>query len=717
MTVLGIVTFIGVVGFGLYTWGQLLRVNPRKAGVIAVLVVGLLALIVVGGNLSFGEVIDGLNGERMNRVYDMLATVLLSVIFCIGIWVVANVFADQARGRWSVFSALVGGLVGAIFFGLLRGNKSVGPLVADVAPQFAGSDPLLLNDAVGTGLIGHLEWPLVGALLFGVGAYVMKSLPNRVGRIGVAAGIGVVAGWLVARNTRILQRPDPDWVTVLLSTIIVGALAAAVGRRSGHEVRFGLFGAGVGWAIGGWLLAPFSQVVDVPYVSTIVPLVLIMAALAWQEAPTARERARLDSRARAVIFLAPALLFLFAALIVPTIRTGILSFKDRTAASYVGWDNYQALFTDESSFDTSNWTDIFSSQLFFAAVILALIGVAVGLISYIRRNGEPGFEGNPTSIGALLFGAFILSFAVLTVLRGTFFNNIWWVIVVVTLATVFGLAIAVLADRASFGENAAKSLIFMPMAVSFVGASIVWRFQYQPREISKNQTGVLNAVWVELGRLSNSGWPRALVMIVLAALLAWAITTVVRRIRADRPFTFSAIISFVLGWLLYRFAGPRLGGFQETADGEIIPDTILFLTERPFNNVWLMVILIWMQTGFAMVILSAAIKAVPTEFIEAAKVDGATDAEIFFNVTLPQILPTVGVVVTTMIVQVTKVYDIVKVAGQNGIFGNDVLANQMFNESFQIGDIGLGATIAMVMFASLLPVMVYNIRNMQKAGV
>ncbi len=717
MTVLGIVTFIGVLAFGLWTWGNLVRENPRKAAIVAALVVGFLALIISGGGLSFGEVIDGLGGDRMNRVYDMLATVLLSVIFCIGIWVVANVFVDQARGRWTVFSALTGAALGAVFFGLLRGNKSVGPLVSDVAPEFQAADPLLLNDAVGTGLVGNLEWPILGAVLFGAGGYAMKSLPNRLARLGLGAAIGVVAGWFVARNTRILQRPDPDWIATILATAILGGIGFVLGRRSGSAERYGLIGAGVGFAVGSWLLSPFAQIIDVPYLPTMVPLALIMMGAGWQQTPQPRERAQFDSRARAVIFLAPALLFLTGALIVPTIRTGILSFKDRTAASYIGWDNYESLFTDDRSFDTSNWTNIFSSQLFFVAVILALIGVAVGLISYIRRNGEPGFEGNPTSIGALLFGAFILSFAVLTVLRGTFFNNIWWVIVVVTLATVFGLAIAVLADRASFGENAAKSLIFMPMAVSFVGASIVWRFQYQPRETSKTQTGVLNAIWVELGRLSNSGWPRTLVMIVLAALLAWAVYAGVQRIRAGRPFTFSAIMVFLLGWLLYRFAGPRLGGFEKTADGEIVPDTILFLTETPFNNVWLMVILIWMQTGFAMVILSAAIKAVPTEFVEAARVDGATDAEVFFNVTLPSILPTVGVVVTTMIVQVTKVYDIVKVAGQNGIFGNDVLANQMFNESFQIGDIGLGAAIAMVMFASLLPVMVYNIRSMQKAGV
>ena len=145
-----------------------------------------------------------------------------------------------------------------------------------------------------------------------------------------------------------------------------------------------------------------------------------------------------------------------------------------------------------------------------------------------------------------------------------------------------------------------------------------------------------------------------------------------------------------------------------------MPETIFFLTEQPFNNVWLMLILIWIQTGFAMVIISAAIKAVPQEFIESAKVDGATESDIFWRVTLPTILPTIGVVVTTLIVQVTKVFDIVAVAGLRGTFGNDVLANQMITESFQIGNVGFGASIAIVMFLLVLPVMVYNIYSLQR---
>jgi alpha-glucoside transport system permease protein len=128
-----------------------------------------------------------------------------------------------------------------------------------------------------------------------------------------------------------------------------------------------------------------------------------------------------------------------------------------------------------------------------------------------------------------------------------------------------------------------------------------------------------------------------------------------------------------------------------------------------------MVVLVWIQTGFAMVILSAAIKAVPAELIEAAKVDGATESQIFWRVVLPQIATTIGVVVTAIVVLVMKVFDIVKVM-TNGNFGTEVLANNMFREAFQVGDRGLGAALAMLIFISVVPIMFLNIRRMQREG-
>ena len=710
MNWLGAIVLVAVIVAALYGLLRLSRERPVKAGLILVIAVGSVVLLIQAA----GGIPELIETSDFQRVLVMLATVLISVVVCIGLWVFLNLFVNQSRRTWGVFSGLVGASIGASFFGVLRGNRSVGPLISDVDPIFAGSDPLILTDAVGTGVIGHLEWPLIGALLFGGGAFVMKSIPNQLVRLGVGAVVGAVGGWLVASNTKILQRPDPNWLAIIIATVVVGALGAALTRNSGHPARGGLIGAGIGWAVGGWLLSPFEVIVDVPYISTIVPLVLIMLGFGWQAAPSHKERALFDSRARAVIFVGPALSFLLIALVIPAARTGVLSFKGRNGDEFVNFANYQRLFTARDSFDTSNWASFFTSQLFYAALVLLAIAAVVAVVGGIRRNGHASVESGPTVVGSLLLALFLASFAALSVLRGTFFNNIWWVLTVVSVSTVAGTAIAVLSDRAKVGENLAKSLIFMPMAISFVGASIVWRLQFQARPVGRSQTGTLNAVWVRLGELSNSGWPRVLIIVVLALLVAACVWAIADRVRSDRPFTGLSIALVACGWLLYRFIGPRLGGFTRNADGELVPETVSFLTEQPFNNVWLMMILIWIQTGFAMVIISAAIKAVPQEFIESAKVDGATEGDIFFRVTLPTIFPTIGVVVTTLIVQVTKVFDIVAVAGLRGTFGNDVLANQMITESFQIGNVGFGAAIAIVMFLLVLPVMVYNIYSLQK---
>jgi len=143
---------------------------------------------------------------------------------------------------------------------------------------------------------------------------------------------------------------------------------------------------------------------------------------------------------------------------------------------------------------------------------------------------------------------------------------------------------------------------------------------------------------------------------------------------------------------------------------------VLFIQEGPFNNMWLMVVLIWVQTGFAMVILSAAIKGVPTELIEAAKVDGATDSQVFWKITLPQIGPTIGVVVTALFVTVMKVFDIVY-AMTNGNFGTQVIANQMWITAFGQSNLGLGSALAVVLFVSVIPIMWINLRRMQRERV
>ena len=142
-------------------------------------------------------------------------------------------------------------------------------------------------------------------------------------------------------------------------------------------------------------------------------------------------------------------------------------------------------------------------------------------------------------------------------------------------------------------------------------------------------------------------------------------------------------------------------------------DPLTVLQAQPWNTFFLIVVLIWGQTGFAMVVLSAAIKAVPDELIEAARVDGASPGEIFWRITLPQIRSTILVVVTTLIILVMKVFDIVKVM-TNGEFGTNVIANEMFDQAFRVPDRGRGAALAVILFVAVLPIMYFYVQRVRR---
>jgi alpha-glucoside transport system permease protein len=226
--------------------------------------------------------------------------------------------------------------------------------------------------------------------------------------------------------------------------------------------------------------------------------------------------------------------------------------------------------------------------------------------------------------------------------RTAVINNVAWIAIVPLLSTAFGLIIAVLADRVRW-EAAAKSLIFMPMAISFVGASIIWRFVYALRGEGQPQIGVLNEIATSLG-----GSP-----------ISW-------------------------------------------------------VTKVPLNNFMLMIILIWIQTGFAMVVLSAALKSVPDETLEASKMDGANEFQIFFRIMIPQVANTIAVVITTILITTLKVFDIVLVM-TNGQFDTEVLGNYMFFWMFRGGgETGKASVIALTIMVATLPFLYYNIRRFQR---
>ncbi len=222
-----------------------------------------------------------------------------------------------------------------------------------------------------------------------------------------------------------------------------------------------------------------------------------------------------------------------------------------------------------------------------------------------------------------------------------FRNTMLWILIGATFSVVFGLLIAVLADRSRF-EKLAKSLIFMPMAISMVGASVIWKFIYAVRDPSDPQIGLLNAIVVALG-----GEPKAWIQLV-----------------------------------------------------------------QPWNNLFLIIILIWLQTGFAMVIFSAAIKGIPAELLEAARVDGANEVQIFFKIMIPYIMGTIITVTTTIVIFAMKIFDIVIVM-TGGQFGTEVIATQFYRQYFTNRDFGLGSAIAIVLLVAVIPVMIYNLRQIR----
>ena len=221
-------------------------------------------------------------------------------------------------------------------------------------------------------------------------------------------------------------------------------------------------------------------------------------------------------------------------------------------------------------------------------------------------------------------------------------NNMLWLIVVPALSTAFGLLVAQLTDRLRWG-NIAKSLIFMPMAISFVGASVIWKLVYDARPAGTEQIGILNALYIWFGAAEPAQW----------------------------------------------------------------------LTMPFWNNFFLMAVLIWIQTGFAMVILSAALRGIPEETIEAAIVDGAGPFTIFFKIKVPQIIGTIVVVWTTITITVLKVFDIV-FAMTNGQWETQVLANYMYDKLFRANDWGVGSAAAMVIMLLVTPILVWNVWNARK---
>ncbi len=644
----------------------------------------------------------------MEKLLDTIWIIVIAIGGSAILFIGANKLFDLPRHRWRIFSTIAGALISFSIFAILWANRVI------LQPE------LMVTLAT-----------LVGA---GVG-YALGTVEDRLQRllIGLAGGgvLGVLAG-IELRDVRLISLdpqgrelrpydpvvPELDFALVGLWTLIgvgVGvALWTLFRRRRPTPLRPALLWGAIGWLVGAFAASPLGVGTRAnALTATVVAGLALGAWVGLKPMPDYAARDALARKARVYIFLVPALAFIGATLVVPTLRTIYLSFLDTRGQEFVGLENYGDIFTDNTIVNVNNWADFFGSRLTWFGVVILAIGIVM-MIVLGRRTGYRA-EVSPATITPTAIGMFLLAFGAFSVLRGTVFNNLWWVFTVTVVATALGLGIAVLSDRAKY-ESVAKSLIFMPMAISFVGAGIIWRFMFIARDPTKPQTGVLNSLWVGLGELSNSDVAKWLVIGVLAALVAGLLYVAYRGFLAGARGIMwgSVVVALPVLWFMYALI-VGIGGLVEGPGGELIPDTILFVQEAPFNNVWLMVVLIWIQTGFTMVIFSAAIKAVPAELIEAAKVDGATESQTFWRVTIPQIAPTIGVVVTTLIVLVMKVFDIEKVM-TNGNFDTQVIANEMWQRAFTELNFGLGSALAVALFVAVLPIMYINIRRMQEAA-
>jgi len=285
-----------------------------------------------------------------------------------------------------------------------------------------------------------------------------------------------------------------------------------------------------------------------------------------------------------------------------------------------------------------------SADRWVAVTLLAptAVMVSVGLLYPALRTVYQSFLDAPGTsfVGLDNYITIFTDSGQLTVLRNTFL----WVVVTPFVATGIGLLYAILIDRARF-ESAAKALIFLPMAISFVGASIIWKFvyEYRPDQPGVEQIGLLNQLLVMVG-----GTPQQ--------------------------------------WLL----------------------------NEPWNTLFLIVVMIWIQAGFAMTVLSAAIKAIPEDIVEAARLDGVGKLGMFRYVTLPTIRPAVVVVLTTIAIATLKVFDIVRTM-TGGAFNTSVVANEFYSQSFRSANQGLGAALAVLLFVLVVPIVAYNVRQLKAA--
>lgn len=279
----------------------------------------------------------------------------------------------------------------------------------------------------------------------------------------------------------------------------------------------------------------------------------------------------------------------------------------------------------------------------YAYILPAAIAIGLFLIYPAIQTIVSSFANADTT--KLVGGENYKNLAASSDFHQTLLNSLLWIIVVPLLTVIFGLAIAVLADRLKPSmEKLSKSLIFMPMAISMVGAATIWQFVYAAQPAGEPQIGLLNAIWTSFG---------------------------------NDP----------VGWLN--------------------------ISAGKLNSFLLMVVLIWTQVGYAMVLLSAAIKGVPDDTVEAGRIDGAGERQIFFRIVVPQIWPTIITVFVTVLIGTMKTFDIVYVTTQGGL-GTNIIGVEIYKQLFTAQDNGMASAVVVVLMVAVIPVMIYQVRQFRR---
>lgn len=451
---------------------------------------------------------------------------------------------------------------------------------------------------------------LLARLLYGMVPWMTQALTNAAIAVGVAGIAVVVLQWLL---DRLLQPVGPAVRSAVLRGVGAAIVVAIVlVAQSAERIP------ALDWVTPALVTA--ATIVGWPLVGALV----VTAVIAFLPD-------RIRRSARLIAWLVAAAAVVVVTLVLEAGQeqpVGVWPWAAAAALSVVGLLGYLADKDDDSK-----------PMLVF--LLPSAVLLTIGLVYPAIRTTVLAFTDKTGSFNGL--DNFIWMFTQPQALI-TLANTVVWVILVPLLSTAIGLAYAVFIDK-SRGERVYKMLVFMPMAISMVGASIIWRFMYAYRGPEQEQIGLVNQILVWFG-----GEPQQI------------------------------------------------------------------LQNSPWNTLALIVVMIWIQTGFAMVVLSAAIKGVPTEQLEAAEIDGANPWQRFANVTVPGIRTSLVVVVTTISIATLKVFDIVRTMTA-GNFNTSVVANEMYTQAFRSGEPGRGAALALILFIMVMPIVVYNIRvlNQQKA--